>query len=536
MNQEKPRPNGNVILQAESLAFAKIPSQSKLFLEFQNNPLLLKKFYPNIVESHTEISSQIPKVLADYTVDRNLLCDALTEMNKTFGAGQKTLENIELLRDESCVAVVTGQQAGLFSGPLYTIYKALSAVKLAQCLNERGFKAVPVFWIAEEDHDFDEVKNAFVLDKNGKIAEVENIPENYAENIAVGSVKLDETINETIQNLAENLLHTEFSDGLQTILKESYQSGDAFSTGFARFLMKLFEKHGVIFFAQLDKRLKSLAVPIFQKAVEKSDKIRKALLERNKDLADEGFHAQVLVDDKFFPFFEFDKNEKRQKISKIGVENLQNLSPNALMRPIVQDYLLPTVCYFGGAAEIAYFAQNSVIYEILNRPVTTILHRQSFTVIEPKHRKTLEKYDLELKDLFTGIEKILPKIVEKYLNKDTAKLFDEIEENIKLELNRLEHKLYEIEPTLAESLMNKSKKVTYHIANLRNKFYHAQIRKDEIINRQVETAFAAILPHGHLQERTLNITSFLNRYGLYFIDWIYEAIDLNDKAHRIIYL
>lgn len=536
MSQENSRPSGNVILQTESLPFAEIPAQSKLFLEYQKNPLKLKKFYPNAVESHTQISAQIPEVLANYKVDRNLLCDALTEINNSFRAGEKTLENIELLRDKDCVAVVAGQQAGLFSGPIYTIYKALSAVRLAQCLSERGFKAVPIFWIAEEDHDFDEVRNAFVLDKDGKLAEVENTPENYVENIAVGNVKLDENIDETLQNLTENLSHTEFSDELQTLLKETYQPNETFSTSFAKFLMKLFEKYGVIFFAQLDKKLKNLAVPIFQEAVEKSDEIRKSLLERNKKLEDENFHTQVLVDDNFFPFFEFDEAGKRQKISKNEIKNFQNLSPNALMRPVVQDYLLPTICYFGGGAEIAYFAQNSVIYEILNRPVTPILHRQSFTVIESKHRKTLEKYDLELKDLFAGIENLLPKIVEEYLNEDTAKLFDEVEANINIELNHLNQNLSKIEPTLAENLANKRKKIDYHIANLRNKFHHAQIRKDEIINRRIETAFTALLPHGHLQERTLNVTSFLNRYGLYFIDWIYEAIDLDDKEHRIIYL
>jgi uncharacterized protein YllA (UPF0747 family) len=143
---------------------------------------------------------------------------------------------------------------------------------------------------------------------------------------------------------------------------------------------------------------------------------------------------------------------------------------------------------------------------------------------------------LELKDLFRGIEHLLPKIVEEYLNKDTAKLFAEVEEKINTELNRLDQNLSKIEPTLAENLANLRRKIIYHIANLRNKFHHAQIRKDEIINRQIETAFSSLLPHKHLQERTINITSFLNRYGLYFIDWIYKAIDLDDNGHRVIYL
>ena len=146
MNQEAvcPCPSEKVI-GTESLSFAKIPQQSRLFVQYQENPLSLQKYYPNAIESHTQISKRIPDVLKNYKVDRNALCDVLLEMNGGCSGSAKTLENIKLLRQSETVAVVSGQQAGLFTGPLYTIYKALSAVKLTECLRGRGFKAVPVF-------------------------------------------------------------------------------------------------------------------------------------------------------------------------------------------------------------------------------------------------------------------------------------------------------------------------------------------------------------------------------------------------------
>jgi uncharacterized protein YllA (UPF0747 family) len=214
----------------------------------------------------------------------------------------------------------------------------------------------------------------------------------------------------------------------------------------------------------------------------------------------------------------------------------QKFSPSVVLRSVVQDYLLPTLCYFGGAAEIAYFAQSAEVYRILERPVTPIFHRQSFTIIEPKHNKTLKKYDLELKDLFVGIENLMPRIVEQYLNRETAQFFAEVEANINAELNRLEQNLSQVEPTLAESLVNRRKKIAYHIANLRTKFHTAQMRKDKVISRQIETAFNSLVPNKHLQERTINVNSFINRYGFNLIDWIYQAIDLDDKEHQIIYL
>ena len=173
---------------------------------------------------------------------------------------------------------------------------------------------------------------------------------------------------------------------------------------------------------------------------------------------------------------------------------------------------------------------------MLNRPVTPIFHRQSFTIVESKHAKTLRKYNLDLKDFFAGIENLLPQVVEKHLNREMAQIFAEVEDNINAELDRLGDNLIHIEPTLAQNLDNRRRKIAYHIANLRTKFHTAQMLKDKVTGRQIETAFASLVPNKHLQERTINVNSFLNRHGLYLIDWVYQAIDLDDKGHRIIYL
>jgi uncharacterized protein YllA (UPF0747 family) len=211
-------------------------------------------------------------------------------------------------------------------------------------------------------------------------------------------------------------------------------------------------------------------------------------------------------------------------------------SPSVVLRSVVQDYILPTVCYFGGAAEIAYFAQSGEVYRILDRPVTTILHRQSFTFIESKHAKTLTRYDLELADLFQGFDRLLPGIVEEHLNLDSARTFADVEEQINIQLNKLDQDLSQIDATLAENLAKRRRKIVYHIGALRKKFQNVQVRKDEVVKQQIEAMFTSLLPHKHLQERAINITYFLNRYGFNFIDWIYDAIDLEDKTHRVVYL
>lgn len=564
MNQNWDRVISEHSLKIESFPFSQIPNQSKLFVDFQTDFFDALNFYP---EKNTDINGFASKVLANYKIDRNELCDILLEINNSFGAGQKTLENIELLREKDCVAVVTGQQAGLFSGALYTIYKTLSAVKMCEDLRSQNIKAVPVFWIAEEDHDFDEVKKTYILSEfsgaslseqfalAGWLNSITNTPENYTENSPVGLVKLDETIEETIKNL--NLPRTENTAKIEDILKESYKPGETFSTAFAKFLAKIFADYGLIFLSPLNEKLKKLSAPIFVEAVENAEKIAFALLQRNEELKKANYSAQVLVEENFFPFFY--QTETRQamrrdlesgritiqksktefelaELKEIAEKSPQNLSPNALMRPVVQDFLLPTLTYFGGGAEIAYFAQNAVIYEILNRPVTPIRHRASFTIIDSINGRTLEKYELNFTNLFDGKEKVQARIAEKFLNRETAKIFAEAEEIINAQLNRLDQNLSISEPTLANNLANRRKKILWHIGALRKKYHRAEILKNETVNRRLENLFTSVLPNNALQERTLNVLVFLNFYGENFVKWIYEAIELDDKGHQIIYL
>lgn len=552
-----PGPEGNVTIRAESLPFSEIPGQSKLFIEYQRDPESLRRFYPNAVRSHTQIADRIPEVLANHKADRLLLCDALEETNRKFGATDKTLENIKLLREPDTVAVVTGQQAGLFSGPLYTIYKALSAIRMVDCLRGRGFKAVPVFWVATEDHDFEEVSHTSFLSKKGTVLNISNEPKRCYDNLPVGYVKLDDSIDETLDELFRSITPTEFTNELRSLMTESWRSGEYFGDAFGVQLTRLLGRYGLIILCPLNNALKQLAAPVYVEAIKKSSEIVGALQERSRLLESEGYAAQVLIGDDYFPLFWQARDDTRNSLKKskegtfktkdgtreftlhelaeIAAHEPYRFSPSVVLRSVVQDYILPTVCYFGGAAEIAYFAQSGEVYRILDRPVTPIIHRQSFSIIETKHAKTMGRYDLEFTDLFAGLESLLPEIVEQYLNKGTAAIFADVEEKINTELHRLDENLSGVDPTLVENLAKRRRKILYHIAALRNKFHHVQLRKDETINRRLESLFASLLPGGALQERSLNIGYFLNRYGPNFTDWIYRAADLDDVGHRLLY-
>lgn len=542
------------IFQTKTISFSNIPNQSRLFLDFQQNAADVQKFYP---EKNTSLQNLSENVLNNYKIDRAELCKILTETNQSANAGRKTFENIEKLKEEDCLAIVTGQQAGLFSGAVYTIYKALSAIKFAEDLQKQNIKAVPVFWIAEEDHDFDEVKKTSVLDKNSKLLSVENAPENYKENTPVGFVEFDETISETIKDLFKKLPHTEFSKQITEILKNNYKNGETYSTAFAKFLSEIFRQYGLIIVLPLNKKLKKICAPFVAETIEKSDKIVSALLKRDEEL--QKYHSQVLVEKDSFPYFFQDEAGERYALRKnlktneivskttrrsfeieelieIAKNSPESLSPNALLRPLVQDYLFPTLVYFGGAAEIAYFAQNSAVYQLLDRPVTPIQHRVSFTIIEARNRRTFEKYELNFTDLFKGEDIIKAEIVDKYLNIGTAKVFAEVEDAVNLQIELLEESLTKSEPTLAINAANRRKKIMWHIGALRKKFHKAEISKHEIVNRRLENLFNSLLPDGVLQERNINVITFLNLYGLNFIDWIFQATDSDEKGHQLLIL
>ena len=551
-----PAQSGDVVLKAETVPFSEIPDQSRLFIEYQQDPLSLKRFYPSAVQSHTDIADRIPEVLENYKADRGVLCDALEETNRKFGATAKTFEHIEMLRDADCVAVVTGQQAGLFSGPLYTIYKAMSAIKAAECLRGRGFKAVPIFWAATEDHDFEEVSNTTVLGRNGELAGIRNDPIRSFDNLPVGYVKLDDSIKLSIDELFDTLAPTEFTGDLRAMIDDCWEPGTYFGDAFGKLLTKLLGSYGLIILSPLNGALKQLASPVYVEAIRKSAEIVEALRKRSAEIEAEGYNAQVLISEDYFPLFWQAKDDTRNALRKnangtfktkdgsreftldeladIAAEDPMRFSPSVVLRSVVQDHILPTVCYFGGAAEIAYFAQSAEVYRLLNRPATPILHRQSFTFIEPRHSKTLDRFGLKFSDLFSGYDILLPQIVEQHLNKSAGKLFADVEEKINFELDRLDKELSQLDPTLTENLAKRRKKIIYHIGAMRNKFHHSEVRRDEVLRRQIETLFTALLPHRHLQERTLNIAYFINRYGPGFVDWAYNAIDLEDKGHRIV--
>jgi bacillithiol biosynthesis cysteine-adding enzyme BshC len=545
-------------LRVETLPFERIPHQSRLFLDYLRDPLALRRFYPSAVRFHHELAARVPEVLAAHKTDRHALCERLEAMNINWGAGRETQDNIQLLREQDCVAVVTGQQAGLFTGPLYTIYKALSAVKLAGCLAQRGTKAVPVFWIATEDHDFAEVASAEFIGCDCRLARVSVSTEMHREGLPVGQVVLNASIDETLKRLVAVLPETEFTPDVEGLVRDAWRPGRAYGEAFARMMTRLIGRYGLVLLDPMDAGLKELAAPLYREAARRAPEIAAAVEMRSRELEEAGYHAQVVATADSFPLFLHTEDGTRHAVARTDdgryrakameeeytAEELaawaarepERFSPNVTLRAVVQDYLLPTVAYMGGSSEIAYFAQTDEVYRTLERPVTPILHRASLTMVEHHTGRALTRYGLGLADLFAGQDSVISRVVEEHLGAETAQVFDRTERSINQELDALQEHLRSVDPTLADALQTGRRKINYQLEGLRARFHRAQMLRDRAAHRQLERAFALLYPEKTLQERRINITSLLARHGHYIINWIYDAINLGSSDHQVVFL
>ncbi|MEW5974870.1 MAG: bacillithiol biosynthesis cysteine-adding enzyme BshC [Acidobacteriota bacterium] len=534
--------------------FRCIPKTSALLLDYLYQfPRLEPYFsYPYSLDSFRRDQMTDGHLRAE---DRERLCEALLDQNRGFGAGERTLENIQRLKDLDCVAVVTGQQAGLFTGPAYTVHKALTAIKLSLHYGCRGLKAVPVFWIATEDHDVAEVDHCYLADENGIVrVHYESNPDDLQR--PIGSLPFGPTIEDILQQFLAVLPDSEFKPELESWLKDSYRPGNTFGQAFAQVFSRLFSNYGLILLDPRDRRFRESLQPLFKRVLHSCARYREELKERNRGLVASGYHAQVELDDDSTFLFVETRGRRQPLLQRNGrlvvrgsedsktveevdqwLENSPEVfSPNVVLRPLAQDTLLPTLTYVAGPSEIAYLAQVEPLYRDQDRKMPIVFPRASFSVIERKAAKVLDKYRIQFCDVFQGAETVFRKVIETTVDQSIAKRFDQIDQDFNRMLSELEVPLRSVDPTLAEALKTTQQKVLYQVTNLRTKFIHAESRHHDVLTRQIERVLSLLYPLKAPQERRLNIFYFLSRYGMDFLAQLFDEIDLTDPDHRLLYL
>jgi bacillithiol synthase len=537
--------------------FSDIPGHQKLFLDYLNEFNNVKPFYKYNFRNRQEYPLVFKSVSEAPRAHRDEVADIINAQYSGKKVSPKTAKNLSLLKNKKTLAVVTGQQLGMLGGPMYTLYKIITAVKLSKHLSERydDYEFVPVFWLEGDDHDFDEIADVKLINDNNELVKIQ-YSDNALEDVNRGSVgyqKLLNTINTFFEDLDKNVRKTDFTKKIMDHLRSFYSEGKTFKQAFSDLLFWLFDSHGLIIFDPQDIKIKKLLAPVFQKEITDFREHTAKLVEVSATL--EGlYHAQVKVrpvnlflnyeDGRYLiePVEnEFRLRNKRKKFSfeelnaLIGSEP-ERFSPNVLLRPICQDYILPTAFYVGGPSEIAYFAQVMPLYGIFNVPAPIIYPRSSATLVEKNISTAIGKFDLKLPDIFADPEKLKDNMVSKISEGSLENIFSKSSYEMELIFDKLQEILFDIDKTMSE-LGNKYKQNSLNSLNqLKGKALDAQKKKYETTLRQIDKITVNLYPDKNLQEREINFLFYANKYGLEILDRIYEELEINIFEHQVIYL
>jgi bacillithiol biosynthesis cysteine-adding enzyme BshC len=528
--------------------FRQIPHTSKLFLDYLDFTPSVQQFYPRSPRL-LDWTAQRSGELQYPSARRERVAAILDRQNRSWGAGARAIENIARLRSGAC-AVVTGQQVGLFGGPAFALYKALSAVKLAQLVSKQGADCVPIFWLATEDHDLDEVSHVRMPLPDGRQELVSSGTQGRPD-APVGAITFGNEISSAVNRANELLGDCE----LTQLLAQAYRPGETFGSAFARLFAQIFSDYGVILLDGGDPELDQIAAPLYVAAIERAAELSKKLLARNAQLEASGYHQQVHVTGSSTVLFlvrdgarvplqrtttgEFLAGEEKfspGQLASIAASSPQWFSPNVLLRPVVQDYLLPTLAYVGGSAEVAYFAQAGVVYEALVGKATPILPRFSATIVEPKMQALLEKNHLSVPDTFQGPEAVRERIGARRLPPNLQSSFEHAARAVEHSMKAVREAIAQLDKTLVESAENAQAKMIYQITNLQARASRAELRHSEVIQRHAESLSNNLYPDKTLQERQFAGVYFLAKYGKEWMDGLIESIHPDCLNHQIIEL
>jgi len=523
----------------ECLPFSSIPHTSRLFDDYLHQFAKVNAFYSRPPQIGQWWRDELARI-AYPAGRRQAVASILERQNLAFGASDKALANVQRLRDGAPV-VVTGQQVGLFGGPLFCILKALSAAMHAE---KTG--AVPVFWLATEDHDFAEISSTN-LPVTGHLKKFSvNVP--HTEGAPVGTIAFDDEITAAVRQLESLFGNSEVVD----LLKASYRKGENFGTAFAKFYAKVLGDLGIVLLNPSDPELHRLAQPLFKSALEHAEEINDALLQRGKDLEAAGYHAQVKVTTShtlcFFiqdgvrtpiriedgHFHIADRKLTRKEILAETERCPEQFSANVLLRPLTQDHLLPTLCYIGGPAEVAYFAQIETVYRKLANRVTPVLPRIFATVVEPRQAKLLDRYGLKLPDIFTGPEKVRETVAAHALPDSIVNSFDAADQHLEQAIASIQQPLHKLDKTLADAAENAASKMRYQLQGLRDKAARAEARKNGEVQHHADELSTLLYPNKDLQEREVGAVYFLLKYGTGFVPQLKTLLQADCLEHQIV--
>lgn len=477
--------------------------------------------------------------------------------NEKTGCGEKTLENIDRLGEDGTAAVVTGQQAGIFTGPLYTIYKALTAIKLAHHITDRfGVIAVPIFWNASEDHDFQEVRHVEFVSRDDRVLSLVYEPKADIDAKSIFDVPLEPSLEFLIGLMEGDTNESEFKHSIIDLLRNSLGRCYSLADWFSCLMQALFNSYGLV---MIDPHLppwRRLASPIIEREIENPLQSSHLINETGQQLRELGYRQQIMRkedDVNFFFYAQGRRNKVRFQgakflVNRVGLEydktemmdmlakEPERFSPGAALRPLVQDHVLPTVAYIAGPGEVSYFAQMRDTYSFFDLVMPVIYPRRRAMLIEAGIAKILDRYGLDVEDVRKSRKDLIRLIVSRGNSHPIVRECDRKLGAMEEVLDEFRREVAETEPTLAEPIDKLKQKIGYEMDKIRQKLVLAQENELDIIEQHVDRLRTHLFPEGKEQERVLNIFPYLFTYGIQLIAMLEKAIDIMDFERQTIHV
>ncbi len=468
------------------------------------------------------------------------------------GAPAESRASAARLADPATRVVITGQQAGVFGGPLFTLLKALTAMKLAAKVErEHKVPVVPVFWIDAEDHDWPEVSGCTVLDSELAPSSIRLADLGGAGELPIARLTLDAQSTIAVDELEAALPDTEFKAAIIESLRAAYAPGTGMATAFGKWIEEVLGPHGLVVYDSSDANAKPLAREVFVTEISQPGNTARIAARAGEELVAKGYHAQATLADGTVSLFHLNPERAAVRVDGnqgyIGDRELslpqlvdeaqqhpEHFSPNVLLRPIVQDALFPTICYVAGPNELAYLGQLKEVYAHFGVPMPLMYQRATATLADSATVRFLNKYELPLTALRAQDEAALNQLLESQLPPTVEQSLSAAAAAIDERMAAVAAAVPQIDPTLEGTVKSTLGKLQHEVHSLHNKVIQAAKRRDETLRRQFQRAQALTFPQGHPQEREVGFVWFLNRYGPALVDRLIDELPLEMGHHWVL--
>lgn len=489
--------------------------------------------------------------------DRQALADALVAYNQRIGAGPDALAAAARLAEPGALAVVTGQQAGAATGPLYTLFKAITAVQLARQQEERlGVPVVPVFWVAAEDHDFAEIATVQVPAGDGwaRIT-LGGAP---GRRISVGHIPVGPAVEAFLAELEQALPPSEFRPAVMAWIREAAAGAANLADWFARAMAALFRGSGLCFISPTDPAVRRLQAPCFAALIEQHEAVDQALAQGMAAWQAAGYEPTVVrhpgdlnlflyVDGERLPLAGAgayawvrdrpDLGWSRDELLALAHSEPERFSANVVTRGLSQGFVLPDLAYVAGPGEIQYFGLYAEVFRTLGRELPVIYPRTSVTLVEPSLARYLEKQGLQVAGVFAGLEERRREVVRQADPIGLEALFAGFRAGLQRDYDRLVATLAGLDPSLRFVAAENWRHMARQVDRLEEKAWQAVRRRSDVTLRQLDRLEAHLYPQGKLQERVANISYFLAKYGLDLVARLLAALPLPQPwVHLAVFL